>query len=552
MKKKCVYLFLMLGLLLGQNNATFAKNDPMSVNKNNAAKVTISDAKDKAVAPKDKTEVKQTKVKEEVVKNEEPQKPKKKVVIHKVKSGESLWAIAQQHLGDGNRWRELVESNKSEHPSLLKNPNLIYTGWDLKIELDEEETQNKVATDTTNIASGTTNVATDTKDPNKKDTDSKVNVTDNSTDSKDVKQNEIPKWTTEQKVNKLKECVKKCNDDLKRIGMRIADLNTYSIKFLIQNGYMTEEDWMAMNPPVGYTYRINEKGEVELVNSKNQPLSSREIKNLDNKLAKQEQKELKEKQKQEEKELKKKQKEEKKELKEKQKEEKKELKERQKQEEKELKEKQKNERTTSTSTSTSTSTNKKVDPNAQNIENWYLNNKTNTSTSTKTSTSTSTKTNTSTKTDGSVDGRHYTGLIVDPINPNRDNRDRRDDRRDRRDRRDNRNNRNTPASELGESLGNLFKVFEDTGREISNSAKELGNAVNETGKEIKREAEKTGKEIRDGFKQAGEDFKQAGEEIRDGFKQTGEEFEEGFERGRNGNYHRPHHGHSHHGGGGRY
>ncbi|MBP5467896.1 MAG: LysM peptidoglycan-binding domain-containing protein, partial [Candidatus Riflebacteria bacterium] len=145
MKKKCVYLFLLLGLLLGQNNATFAKNDQMSVNKNNAAKVTISDAKDKAEAPKDKKEVKQTKEKEEV-KKEEPQKPKKKVVIHKVKSGESLWAIAQEHLGDGNRWRELVDTNKGAYPSLLKNPNLIYTGWDLKVELDEEETQNKVAT----------------------------------------------------------------------------------------------------------------------------------------------------------------------------------------------------------------------------------------------------------------------------------------------------------------------------------------------------------------------------------------------------------------------
>lgn len=50
-----------------------------------------------------------------------------------VVSGDSLWAIAQRLLGDGSRYPELVEANKDKYPSLAKNPNLIYPGWNLTI-----------------------------------------------------------------------------------------------------------------------------------------------------------------------------------------------------------------------------------------------------------------------------------------------------------------------------------------------------------------------------------------------------------------------------------
>jgi LysM repeat protein len=50
-----------------------------------------------------------------------------------VQSGDSLWAIAERFLGDGSRYPELVEANKDRYPSILKNPDLIYPGWNLAI-----------------------------------------------------------------------------------------------------------------------------------------------------------------------------------------------------------------------------------------------------------------------------------------------------------------------------------------------------------------------------------------------------------------------------------
>ncbi len=42
-----------------------------------------------------------------------------------VKSGDSLWAIAKQYLGDGSRYNEIYELNKD---TIGSNPNLIYPG----------------------------------------------------------------------------------------------------------------------------------------------------------------------------------------------------------------------------------------------------------------------------------------------------------------------------------------------------------------------------------------------------------------------------------------
>ena len=42
-----------------------------------------------------------------------------------VKSGDSLWKIAQKQLGDGTRWREIYELNQD---IVGGNPNLIYPG----------------------------------------------------------------------------------------------------------------------------------------------------------------------------------------------------------------------------------------------------------------------------------------------------------------------------------------------------------------------------------------------------------------------------------------
>lgn len=47
-----------------------------------------------------------------------------------VKSGDSLWAIAQRELGNGSRWGEIYELNKD---AIGKKPELIYSGTELRM-----------------------------------------------------------------------------------------------------------------------------------------------------------------------------------------------------------------------------------------------------------------------------------------------------------------------------------------------------------------------------------------------------------------------------------
>lgn len=46
-----------------------------------------------------------------------------------VEQGDSLWKIAKEELGDGNRWNEIYEANKDT----VKDPNLIYVGQKLEV-----------------------------------------------------------------------------------------------------------------------------------------------------------------------------------------------------------------------------------------------------------------------------------------------------------------------------------------------------------------------------------------------------------------------------------
>jgi len=47
---------------------------------------------------------------------------------HVVKSGETLWGIAQQHYGNGNLYHRLLTANPA-----ITNPNLIHVGQVIRV-----------------------------------------------------------------------------------------------------------------------------------------------------------------------------------------------------------------------------------------------------------------------------------------------------------------------------------------------------------------------------------------------------------------------------------
>lgn len=49
--------------------------------------------------------------------------------FYTVKKGDSLWKIAQDFYGDGNKYHDIFEANKE----VIKNPDLIYPGQTLRI-----------------------------------------------------------------------------------------------------------------------------------------------------------------------------------------------------------------------------------------------------------------------------------------------------------------------------------------------------------------------------------------------------------------------------------
>jgi nucleoid-associated protein YgaU len=57
-------------------------------------------------------------------------------VTYQVRHGDSLWSIAEHHLGDGQRWREIYQLNLGRDQRLggrLTDPDVILTGWILKL-----------------------------------------------------------------------------------------------------------------------------------------------------------------------------------------------------------------------------------------------------------------------------------------------------------------------------------------------------------------------------------------------------------------------------------
>ena len=68
--------------------------------------------------------------------------------VYTVQAGDTLYSIAEEMLGDGSRWPELVELNQDKYPSLVTNPGYLVVGWELTLP-GEEETGEEAGYDVT-------------------------------------------------------------------------------------------------------------------------------------------------------------------------------------------------------------------------------------------------------------------------------------------------------------------------------------------------------------------------------------------------------------------
>jgi len=59
-----------------------------------------------------------------------------------VKSGDTLWSVAKNILGDGNKYKEIVDQNKSKYAS-LETSNSLRTGWELKVNCGQQTPEQK-------------------------------------------------------------------------------------------------------------------------------------------------------------------------------------------------------------------------------------------------------------------------------------------------------------------------------------------------------------------------------------------------------------------------
>lgn len=53
--------------------------------------------------------------------------------VHVVKSGDTLWGLAEKYYGDGSRYMEIFNANKEIWKDYKNDPNVIYVGWELHI-----------------------------------------------------------------------------------------------------------------------------------------------------------------------------------------------------------------------------------------------------------------------------------------------------------------------------------------------------------------------------------------------------------------------------------
>jgi nucleoid-associated protein YgaU len=87
--------------------------------------MTVSPTQEPTDIPERTEEITETSKPEETEGIEEPNSQSSST--YTVKSGDSLWKIAQANLGDGNKWTEIAKNND------IKTPSIIRTGQELKL-----------------------------------------------------------------------------------------------------------------------------------------------------------------------------------------------------------------------------------------------------------------------------------------------------------------------------------------------------------------------------------------------------------------------------------
>ena len=113
-----------------------------------------------------------------------------KTTEYTVVPGDYLIKIAQNLLGDGSRWHELVELNKDRYPSLLTNPNLIYSGWVLKIPGSSTSSSNG---NTSNSGNNSNNNSNNNSGNNSGSNESVTPATPSAGDTSNVSAGKAPK-----------------------------------------------------------------------------------------------------------------------------------------------------------------------------------------------------------------------------------------------------------------------------------------------------------------------------------------------------------------------
>ena len=251
MKKNWLYLVLGLALILNSSNAIRAQEEEGGWwDISSETDVTIDEQLETQSTATEGSSSEDTQKTEGSETEEKEQE--KEVMTYTVVPGDTLSSIALRYLGSASRYPEIVALN----PELISDPNLIMSGWNLKIQLDGAVTADV----------GGSDAAPDVK------------TSDESSSSSEVAEEEN-ELTNAEKIAKLQEYLESGNAKLPN-GCGLVDFTDDSVKFLVENGICTKEELNALCPEEGYTWKIN-NGKIELVDAKNVALTSSEIELLD-------------------------------------------------------------------------------------------------------------------------------------------------------------------------------------------------------------------------------------------------------------------------------